>query len=612
MKTSWPSLQQALLSLGTLSLVVILCVLLPGCGTRVDPQTQAQTFLDAYTSEYQRLYYASAKAEWRSNTHIVEGDTTNAYATRMANEALAAFTGSAAHIETARTLLEQSARLTPLQVRQLERVLYLAADNPQTVAELVKQRIQAETEQTESLFGFEFVLGGEKVSTNDIDEILRTSRDATARRQAWETSKGVGTVLKDGLENLQRLRNATVRPLGYPDYFGYQVSEYGMTTQEMRDLMLQLVREVYPLYRQLHTYARYELAKRYGATAVPDLLPAHWLPNRWGQDWTGMVTVKGLDLDAILADKSREWFPQQAERFYVSLGYPALPSSFWERSDLYPLPVGADFKKNNHASAWHMDIENDVRSLMSIEPNSEWYETTHHEFGHIYYYISYTNPAVPPLMREGANRAYHEAMGSLLGLAAMQKPFLAHLELLPAGSSVDEMQQLLKEALNYVVFIPWSAGVMNEFEHALYAENIPKSEYNARWWDLVRRFQGIVPPAARGEEFCDAASKTHINDDAAQYYDYAISYALLFQLHGHIARNILKQDPHATNYYGSQEVGRFLDAIMRPGMSRDWRAVLRETTGADLSAKALVDYFAPLVPYLEQLNAGRTHTLPEL
>ncbi len=72
---------------------------------------------------------------------------------------------------------------------------------------------------------------------------------------------------------------------GYDDYFGYQVSEYGMTADEMMTLMHQITRETYPLYRELHTWARYELAKRYGANTVPDQLPAHWLPNRWAQDW---------------------------------------------------------------------------------------------------------------------------------------------------------------------------------------------------------------------------------------------------------------------------------------------------------------------------------------
>jgi len=87
---------------------------------------------------------------------------------------------------------------------------------------------------------------------------------------------------------------------------------------------------------------------------------------------------------------------------------------------------------------------------------------------------------------------------------------------------------------------------------------------------------------------------------------------LLFQLHDHIARNILKQDPHATNYYGSKDVGAFLTTILAPGGTRDWRELTREATGSDLSAEAMLRYFEPLMAYLQQQNQGRTHTLPDL
>ena len=83
---------------------------------------------------------------------------------------------------------------------------------------------------------------------------------------------------------------------------------------------------------------------------TPPAPPAHWLPNRWGQDWSAMVDVKGLNLDAVLAKKGAEWQAKQGERFYQSLGFPALPVSFWEKSSLYPLPKGAAYRKNNHAS----------------------------------------------------------------------------------------------------------------------------------------------------------------------------------------------------------------------------------------------------------------------
>ncbi|HUF09067.1 MAG TPA: M2 family metallopeptidase, partial [Rhodothermales bacterium] len=74
--------------------------------------------------------------------------------------------------------------------------------------------------------------------------------------------------------------------------------------------------------------------------------------------------------------------------------------------------------------------------------------------------------------------------------------------------------------LNYVVFLPFGAGVMSEFEHDLYANQLPADQFNARWWDLAQQYQGIEPPMPRGEEYADATTKTHIINDAAQYYDY--------------------------------------------------------------------------------------------
>ncbi len=599
----------------TLTLAILCLILVTGCllAKRGDPllQAEVQAALDAYSATYQHLATASSEAQWASNTHIVEGDETNAQRTRAADQALAAFTGSAENIEMARTYLESREELTDLQVRQLERILFLAGDNPQTVADVVKARIAAETAQTEALYGYAFTLAGQEITPNRIDEGLRSETDLAQRRAIWEASKEVGKGLRAGLVELRRLRNESVRALGYPDFFSYMASEYGMTTAELADQIEQVNRELRPLFRELHTWARHELARRYGQP-VPDLIPAHWLPNRWGQDWSALVEVPGFDLDQGLEGKSAEWLVQQAERFYVSLGFEHLPAVFWDKSSLYPLPENAGYKKNTHASAWHMDLGRDVRSLMSVEPNTEWYETTHHELGHIYYYLSYTNPDVPPLLREGANRAYHEAVGSLMGLAAMQPRFVGTIGLSAGGERPDPTQILLQSALNYAVFIPWSAGTMFGFEKELYADELPSERWNSRWWELVARYQGIAPPAPRGEEYCDAATKTHINDDPAGYYDYALSFVLLFQLHDHIAREILHQDPRDTDYYGRKDVGEFLRSILTPGMSVDWKELLRDKTGSALSAEPMLRYYQPLMKWLKQENQGRKATLADI
>ncbi len=594
-----------------LFIFLLLAFIFSSCAvTQNTPQT-AQSYLDSYTKEYVRLYTAASEAEWAANTHIVEGDTSNAAAVQKTGEAFAAFTGSKENIDKAQKFLKYKNDLTELQIKQLNKILYAAANNPQTVSETVKERIKAENAQVEKLFGFDFKIDGKSVSANDIDNALREETDMAKRLKAWEASKEVGVGLKDGLVNLRDLRNKTVQALGYKNYFDYQVSDYGLTSEEMMSLIRKLNQELRPLYRELHTYARYELAKKYNVNEVPDFLPAQWLPNRWAQDWSSMVKVEGMNTDSVLKTKTAEWIVKDGEDFYKSLGYSALPQTFWDKSDLYPAPEGANYKKNNHASAWHMDLQQDVRSLMSVEPNSEWYETANHELGHIYYYMTYTNKDVPPLLREGANRAYHEAMGSLMGFAAMQKPFLENKGIIPKGTETNEIQALLKEALNYAVFIPFSAGTMTEFEKELYADNLPKDQLNKKWWELAKKYQGIVPPTERGEQYADAASKTHINNDAAQYYDYALSYVILFQLHDHIAKEILKQDPKATNYYGNNEVGKFLQDIMYPGSSKDWNQVLKEKTGSELTAKPMLEYFEPLMKWLKKENQGRKYTLPE-
>ena len=571
---------------------------------------KTDSFLTSYNAEYQRLLVVSSEAEWALNTHIVEGDTTSAHAAQVANKAMADYTGSKLVSDFALELLKGDSLLNEVQKRQLHAIVYNAGANPEAAGDLITQRIKAETEQTEKLFGFNFMLNGKPVTPNQIDEVLRTSTNLKERRAAWEASKEVGVGLKDGLANLQQLRNGVVKPLGYSDYFAYQVSEYGMTSSEMNALCLQLVQDVWPLYRELHTWARYTLAAKY-KQPVPDQIPADWLPNRWGQDWSALVQVEGFDLDASLHKKDAEWIVKEGEKFYQSMGYPALPASFYEKSSLYPLAADATYKKNNHASAWHMNNAEDVRSLMSVEPNAEWWETTLHELGHIYYYITYSNPETPIVLREGANRAYHEAIGTLIGLASMQKPFLMQYGLIDSAAKVDMTQVLLKEALNYVVVMPWAAGVMTGFENDLYTNNLLKEQYNAKWWELVVKYQGIVPPTVRDEKYCDAASKTHINDDPAQYYDYALSNVLLFQFHQYIAKNILKQDPHETNYYGSTATGDFLRKLTYPGANVDWRNQLQEVLGEGISGKAMLEYFAPLMDYLKEQNKGRICTLPE-
>jgi peptidyl-dipeptidase A len=80
---------------------------------------------------------------------------------------------------------------------------------------------------------------------------------------------------------------------------------------------------------------------------------------------------------------------------------------------------------------------------------------------------------------------------------------------------------------------------------------------------------------------------------------------LKYQLHNHIAKAILKEDPTSCSYYGSKATGDFLRSILQKGATEDWRQVLRDATGSDLSTQSMMEYFAPLYRWLQKQNKGR-------
>ncbi len=565
-----------------------------------DPQPRAEELLNLVNAAYKALYTVESEAQWKASTDVKpEHDA----AAETAGKARAAFNGNPALIREAQELLKQKSKLKPIIVRELDRVLLNAAEGPMTNPKLVADRIKAETEQASTLNGFVFKLDGTNITVNQIDNLLQSSTNLAERRRVWEASKQSGPALKPGLAKLQKLRNGVAQELGHQDYFALQVASYQMTTEAMVKLQDEFMRELRPLYLQLHTYTKHELAKKYGQP-VPKFIPAHWINNRWGQEWSGIV--EAAKLDRYFTNQSPAWIVKTAEEFYTGIGFPKLPATFWPASDLYPVKPGEARKKNTHASCWHVDLDTDIRSLMSVEANPWWFTTSHHELGHAYYFISYTRLEVPPLLRIGANPAFHEGMGELISLAAGQVPYLQSAGILPKDFKDDQTAFLLDNALSHSVpFIAWSSGTMTHWEADVYAKNLPPEQWNARWWEYAKKFQGIEPPAARGEEFCDAATKTHINDNPAYYYSYAIATVLKFQLHDHIARKILHQPPQRCSYAGNKQVGAFLRGIMEKGGTEDWRKVLRDATGENLSTRAMVEYYQPLLGWLQEQNRGR-------
>ena len=579
-----------------------------GKGKQTPTQKEADAFLATVTGLLSPVSTTAANADWEAATDV----TPEHVAQRTgADKTLAALSGSTMVIDKTRALLKNEKQLDDVTVRQLRKLLLSAAENPGTIPEVVARRVELESKQSEILDGYTFCLQpkgnscAKPVTANDIDDVLKKSRDLNERQRIWTVSKEIGRPLKPGLIELVKLRNQVAREMGYKSFFALKVADYGMSVDEMMKLLDDTLATTKPLYDGLHCWVKNELAGRYRKPA-PKLIPAHWITNRWAQSWPGIV--EGTSLDPFFKGSSPENIVKSAESFYTSLGFEKLPPSFWQKSDLYPVPPGVNRKKNAHASAWHIDRWHEVRSLMSVQANEQWFATSHHELGHIYYFLSYSTPGVPFLLREGANRAFHEAIGELAKLASQQTPYLMKIGVIPDGKAPDPGGWLMQSALDSIVFLPWSAGTMSHFERDLYENELPPAEWQGKWWDYVAGFQGVTPPGGRDPALCDACTKTHINDDPAEYYDYALAWLIKFQLHDHICTKILKQDVRACDYSGSKEVGAFLKGILSLGATQDWRKVIKDATGEAISPRAMMAFYAPLVQDLAKRNAGKDCT----
>ena len=141
----------------------------------------------------------------------------------------------------------------------------------------------------------------------------------------------------------------------------------------------------------------------------------------------------------------------------------------------------------------------------------------------------------------------------------------------------------------------------------MFAGKVTPDKYNAAWWDLKLKYQGVAPAVARGEEFFDPGAKYHIPGNTP-YARYFLAHILQFQFHKAMCELAGHTGPlHTCSIYESKAAGDKLKAMLALGSSKPWPDALEVLTGTrKMDAGALMEYFAPLRKHLEEQNKGRT------
>ena len=461
------------------------------------------------------------------------------------------------------------------------------------------------------------MLDGQEISGSDIEaemgNLERTPEEYAEMWTSWHDN--VGAPMRDDYLRMTAIANEGAKELGFADLGAMWRSNYDMDPDQFAAETERMWQEVKPLYMALHTYVRSKLNEKYGDAVQPATGPirADLLGNMWAQEWGNIYPLVapagagdiGYDLTELIEQKGLDEIQmvRTGEQFFSSLGFAPLPGTFWERSQFVK---PRDREVVCHASAWDVDNVDDLRIKMCIKKNADDFVTIHHELGHNYYQRAYNKQDY--LYLNGANDGFHEAIGDMVALSITPE-YLVQIDMLQPNQvpgTDKDIGLLLRQAMDKVAFLPFGLMV-DRYRWGLFDGSIPAGELNKGWNDLRLEYQGIVPPVERDETKFDAGAKYHVPGNVP-YTRYFLARILQFQFFKAACDQAGWDGPlHRCSFYGNEEVGKNLNAMLEMGASKPWPDALEAFTGErQMSGEAMVEYFAPLKAWLDEQNAGKT------
>lgn len=569
---------------------------------------EAEAFLTRAEKDLFDFSIEGSRVSWINNTYIT--DDTDALAAKygeIGTEKSVQYALEAAKYQNASGLSAESKRKLDI----LRGGLVLPAPTKPGAA---KELSEIATKLNSAYGKGKGTLKGQQINGSDIEAEMGTNRNPEELKEMWVSwHDNVGGPMKNDYVRMAEIANEGARELGFADLGAMWRSGYDMPADDFAKLTDKLWLEVKPLYDELHTYVRAQLNQKYGdmVQGKTGAIRADLLGNMWAQEWGDIYDVVapagsgdiGYDIGELLKAKKVDeiGMVKIGEGFFSSLGFAPLPDSFYARSQfLKP----ADREVVCHASAWDIDNVDDLRIKMCIKINSNDFITVHHELGHNYYQRAYNKQSY--LHLNGANDGFHEAIGDAIALS-ITPDYLVQIGLLDASkvpSADKDNGLLLRQAMDKVAFLPFSV-IVDKWRWGVFAGDIKPADYNTAWTKLRTQYQGIVPPVERPANAFDAGAKYHVPGNTP-YTRYFLARILQFQFYKAACDTAGWKGPlHRCSFYGNKEVGKRLNAMLEMGASKPWPDALEAFTGSrEMSGKAMLEYFAPLMKWLKAQNKG--------
>ncbi|CAF3377770.1 unnamed protein product [Rotaria socialis] len=450
-----------------------------------------------------------------------------------------------------------------------------------------------------------------------LERVMQVEKDYDRLTWAWKGwHDECGNKVRPVYLSYIDLLNKNIKENGYTDLSEYWIKDYEMGgVVEFEGTIDQLLKDIMPLYEQLHAYVRGRLCSMYpNRFSCNGPIPAHILGNMWAQTWHDRFDdlmpypdAPLVNITEVLLEKkfTTHQMYTTSESFFTSIGlYPMTPK-FWARS-LFTKPTDRDVVC--HPAASDMGYHDDYRVKICTEIDDDYFYTIHHEMGHVEYYMAYGEKQ-SFAYRDGANSGFHEAIGDTIGMYAISPSHLIKLGFLDeeAVNQHYEINYLFRLALQKVAFLPFGY-IMDKYRFLLFRGKIDREhELNSRWWALRVYYGGVMAAVDRSDEVnFDAGAKYHIPSNVP-YLRYFIAHILQFQFYRAMCRlQGVTERLHMCDIYGNKFVGAKFKEMLAMGSSKSWQDILKVLTGEDrLESKAILDFFSPLHTWLKAENLAR-------
>jgi len=521
-------------------------------------ENRMREFISAYETKIIPLYKENALASWEAN--INGTDEAWARSEKATIEYVSFFVDPVAFAGL-KEMKESGMVKDPLLARQLE-LLYNSYLQGQIDTSLISEQIRMETAINKKYSNFRVSVDGKPLSDNEVEEILRNSKNSGELQAAWEGHKMIGPLVSEDVINLVKHRNKIAQKLGFANYHTMSLELSGQKPEDVTRIFDELDSLTRDNFAQLKGDIDTYFASRYGIE-IAELQPWHY-QNRYFQEAPEIYTV---DFDSYYEKNDPV---KLVTDFYAGIGLPV--DAILSKSDLYEKPG-----KNQHAFCTDIDRAGDVRTLNNIRPDSYWMNTILHELGHgVYSY--YNDITLPFTLRDAAHTFTTEAIANFFGRLATDPQWMCDMNIIDEKERdriSGESEKALR--LQQLVFSRW-AQVMYRFEKAMY-EN-PDQNLNQAWWDIVEKYQMVKKP--EGRDMPDWATKIHVALYPCYYHNYLLGELLASQLYAHIESNVLT----GTSLAGDNAVGDyFRNNVFMPGARYQWNDMIEKATGEKLTAK---------------------------